>query len=68
MFINYNRIPLPDEDYHKYVVKSEKKYKTNVKKKFVFPKTVYDINDPLSNNFWKPSYESNNFKKIKNLL
>lgn len=33
---NYYRLPLPEEDYHEFIVKSEKKQKQNFKKKFAF--------------------------------
>eukprot|EP00347_Sterkiella_histriomuscorum_P024188 403332004 len=67
IFIQFS-LPLPDEDYHEFIVKSEKKQKVNFKKKFAFYKQQYDINDPLTNNIWKPSMENINTKKFVNLL
>lgn len=62
------RLPLPEEDYHEFIVKSERKFKTTIKKKFIFPKQSYDPNDHSTNNIWKPNLEKSQPSKKVNLL
>jgi serine/threonine protein kinase len=52
-----SEIPLFEDDYHEYVVKSEKKHKKPMKQSFTFKRTYDDSNDPSNADFWKPSLE-----------
>jgi hypothetical protein len=46
-----------NEDYHEFIVKSEKKMKVGFKKKFIFHRP--DINDPSNRDIWLPWMDSN---------
>ncbi len=62
------RLHLPDEDYHEFVVKNEKKNQAYQKRKFTFTKNLYDPDDPSTNMYWHKDMEMIPSKKIPEIL